>query len=97
MHVIIWKFRAQPGQEAAFERRYGADGDWVRLFRRFPGYVGTELLRCEDGEYLTVDRWDTREAYDTFHRDGGEEYRRLDASCERLTASEVRIGRCEAV
>ncbi len=28
-----------------FESRYGPEGDWAQLFRRAPGYHGSELLR----------------------------------------------------
>ena len=52
----------------AFERVYGQKGEWVAFFRSGPGYVGTELLRDVEvpGRYLVVDRWESREAYNTF-------------------------------
>lgn len=97
MHVIIWRFRARPGREAEFERAYGPAGDWVKLFRRFSGYVGTELLRSAEGDYVTLDRWVSAAAYDAFHGAGGEEYRRLDVACEGLTAHEEAVGRYDAL
>ena len=37
---------------------YGPEGDWARLFRTAPGFLGTTLLKGEGPppEYLTLDR-----------------------------------------
>jgi heme-degrading monooxygenase HmoA len=69
MYVILWRFRPLEGQESEFERAYGPSGEWALLFGRDDGYLGTELLRrSEDSrEYLTLDRWVSRAAYETFH------------------------------
>jgi heme-degrading monooxygenase HmoA len=69
MYVILWRFRPLEGQESEFERAYGPSGEWALLFGRGDGYLGTELLRrFEDSrEYLTLDRWVSRAAYETFH------------------------------
>jgi len=59
MYVILWRFRPVVGRESEFERAYGPCGEWVRLFRREEGYLGTELLRRSDdesGECLTSGR-----------------------------------------
>jgi heme-degrading monooxygenase HmoA len=96
MHVILWKFRARPGRETDFERAYGDDGDWSRLFRRSEGYLGTELMRATDGTYLTIDRWTTEEAYRAFKLAYGTSYAELDARCEALTIEETMLGAIEA-
>ena len=44
-YVCLWEFRVKPESVGDFERTYGPDGDWARLFRRGAGYVRTELLR----------------------------------------------------
>jgi heme-degrading monooxygenase HmoA len=94
VYVIVWAFRPRPGREADFERAYGPAGAWVALFRQAPGYLGTELFRpAEDaGQYLTVDRWDSRAAYEAFRAERRAEYDALDRACEGLTASEERVG-----
>ena len=38
--------------------------------------------------FLTLDRWESRAAYEAFHRERGPEYSALDAACEGLTTSE---------
>lgn len=95
MIVIVWEFRVQPGQEAAFERAYASEGDWARLFRRSPAFRGTELLRDRDDpeRYLTLDRWDGASDFEAFQAGNGDDYRALDAACEPLCAAERLVGR----
>ena len=95
MIVIVWEFRVHPGRAADFERAYGPEGDWARLFRRSPAYRGTELLRDPDDpeRYLTLDRWDAVSDFEAFKATNGEDYRRLDQACEPLCSSERLVGR----
>ena len=96
MHVILWRFRARSGREAEFEAAYGDDGTWARFFRTGRGFLGTELMRGTDGAYLTIDRWDTEEAYRAFRDAFAEPYAKLDARCSALTIDETLIGAIEA-
>jgi heme-degrading monooxygenase HmoA len=96
MHVILWKFRARPGHEAAFEAAYGDKGAWSTFFRTGEGYVGTELMRATDGTYLTVDRWISADAYRTFRDVRAAEYERIDARCAVLTIEETPLGAVDA-
>jgi heme-degrading monooxygenase HmoA len=97
MFVVLWEFEVKPGREERFERVYGADGEWVRLFRGDPNYQGTRLLRdaSRDGIYLTIDTWRSREAYERFRETAAERYAAIDAECEGLTVSERDIGSFE--
>jgi hypothetical protein len=36
MFVALWEYEVKPGEEERFEKAYGPDGDWVRLFRSDP-------------------------------------------------------------
>ena len=94
MVVIVWEFRVKAEARAAFERAYGSDGDWARLFRRAAGYLGTELLRdaADSARYLTIDRWSSPAAFDDFRRDFAQEYEETDRRCAELTESETRVG-----
>jgi heme-degrading monooxygenase HmoA len=95
MIVIVWEFRVQPSQAAGFERAYGPEGDWARLFRRSPAYRGTELLRDPDDpeRYLTLDRWENAPDFEAFKAANGEDYQRLDQACEPLSSEERLVGR----
>jgi heme-degrading monooxygenase HmoA len=68
VYVLVWRFRPLEGRESAFERAYGPFGEWALLFERGEGCLDTELLwSSEDSrEYLTLDRWVTHAAYETF-------------------------------
>ena len=94
MYVLVWEFRVRPGAEAAFEQLYGPAGGWVALFATAPGYRGTELLRAEGAprRYLTIDRWESRHAYEAFRRDAPARYQELDAVGEGLTEAEALLG-----
>jgi heme-degrading monooxygenase HmoA len=97
MYVIVWRFRPLEGRESEFERAYGPSGEWALLFRRDDGYLGTDLLRhSEDSrEYLTLDRWVSRDAYETFRSRFSNEYGRLDRLFEGLTEEETPLGTFE--
>jgi heme-degrading monooxygenase HmoA len=99
MYTIIWEFRITENQRDDFEAAYGARGRWAQLFACAPGYLGTELV-CDAEDlmrYLTVDWWESAQAYEEFRSTYGAEYRELDAACEAMTSAEVFIGQFQAV
>jgi len=75
---IFWEYEVRPGQAAAFERLYGADGEWARLFHGADGYVETHLFRDTDRpmRYLTVDRLALSRRLRDLHRSGSTRLRR---------------------
>lgn len=93
-YATIWSFAVRPERQAEFERHYGPAGSWVRLFRRAPGYLGSELLRdrADAQRYLTIDRWQSREAWQAFRRQFAAEYEELDREFEAMTAAESPVG-----
>jgi heme-degrading monooxygenase HmoA len=99
MYVILWRFRPLEGRESEFERAYGPSGEWALLFGRGDGYLGTELLRRSDDsrEYLTLDRWVSRAAYEAFRSRFSSEYRRLDERLVELTEVEAPLGAFEVL
>jgi heme-degrading monooxygenase HmoA len=92
--TTLWEFTVTESRQADFESHYGTDGAWVQLFRRAPGYLGSELLRdrSDPGRYLTIDRWESREAWQAFRRLYGAEYERLDRELEGLAMREAPLG-----
>ena len=93
-HVRVWEFRVHPRFRKKFERIYGPEGDWARLFKKGKGFLRTELLRDEEtrGRYLTVDYWSSRKAYDVFRSQIEQEFTALDRQCESLTEKETFLG-----
>jgi heme-degrading monooxygenase HmoA len=94
MFVALWEYEVKPGCEKRFENAYGPAGEWARLFRNDSNYRETRLLRDPFGPaiYLTLDFWNSREAYERFMAAHENEYRALDAAAEELTSKERRIG-----
>ena len=91
VHVIVWTYRVAASQRSEFERAYGPTGDWAALFGRHEAYRGTELVRGDDGAYVTIDRWQSREDFDEFLRRWGSEYRQLDEALDPLTDAETLV------
>jgi heme-degrading monooxygenase HmoA len=94
MFVVVWQFEISEEKLAAFEAAYGADGAWAQLFRTSPSYLGTELLHDAyiPGNYLTIDRWASEDAFRAFRKDHDAEYETLDRFCDALTSRETRVG-----
>ena len=94
MYIIIWEFRPAANRRDDFETVYGRKGRWAQLFACASGYLGTELARDakDTTRYVTVDRWQTAQAYEEFRAKYGAEYSELDAACEELTSLEVLVG-----
>jgi len=93
-YCILWRFAVAQARRAEFEAAYGPDGPWAELFGKAEGFIGVELLRSaeEEGSYLTIDRWTTREAFEAFRRNFASEYAALDRRLGGLAATETRIG-----
>src|SRR5262245_54305425 len=91
MYLVIREFIVRWERAAAFEAAYGPTGTWARLFRRAPGYLGTELLTVSHGRYLTLDRWSDHAAYNSFLVAADADCDRLGTECRALTAVEREI------
>lgn len=91
--VRVWEYRARPECVDAFERAYGAEGDWAQLFAREPGFIGTALFRdaADDLTFLTVDRWLDEESWTQFLTRRRDEYEALDGRFEALTLDEKNV------
>jgi heme-degrading monooxygenase HmoA len=94
MFVALWEYEVKPGCEKRFEKVYGQEGDWARLFRSDSNYQETRLLHdpARPAIYLTLDFWTSRQAYENFMASNAAEYKRLDAAAEKLTLREGKIG-----
>ena len=91
MFHVLWQFETSEDHAAAFAAAYGPEGAWVAFFRQAASYRGTELFRRLESPpcFLTIDRWETRVAYERFRRDQAAAYTALDAECGPLTSREV--------
>jgi heme-degrading monooxygenase HmoA len=94
MFVALWEYEVKPGCRERFEKVYSPEGEWAKLFRSDPNYQGTRLLRdaVRDAVYLTLDFWNSRNAFEQFMETRAADYKRLDAANEDLTLWERKIG-----
>ena len=92
--VTVWEFRVRAGKRRQFEKAYGPDGAWVKLFRRDKEYIRTDLLRDlgTPRRYVTVDVWSSRAAYLRFKKRKQREYDEIDRKSLSLTEGEVKMG-----
>ena len=97
-HVRVWSFQPATDREHEFAAAYAGDGVWARLFRQAEGFVGTRLLAPEEagGRWLTLDEWQSRDAFDRFQLAHGDAYRSLDDELSGLTTDERFIGAFES-
>lgn len=93
MIETIWTYTVKPERALEFEKRYAANGDWTKLFRRSAGYQETRLLReVGAGRYVTIDAWDSLAALNSFKVEFAAEYEQLDLICSELTIEEQHVG-----
>jgi heme-degrading monooxygenase HmoA len=97
MFLALWEFEVKSGCEGRFQSVYGAEGEWVRLFRADPQFIETRLLQdpVDPKKYVTVDLWKTHSAYESFKELNHTAYSALDRRCKKLTTRERRIGNFE--
>ena len=93
--MVMWEFHVRKGMKKRFEKAYGTDGDWVKLFEQDESYIKSELVHGAKVEptYVTLDFWASQRAYDAFRKQHLAEYRTLDQKCEEMTENEREIGR----
>ncbi len=93
-YIYIWEFTIHSGKQHEFEKLYGVDGDWVKLFKKHPGYISTQLLKSTVSEltYVTIDRWKSKEDLDEFKLKFKNEFQALDKKGELFTEDEKYIG-----
>jgi heme-degrading monooxygenase HmoA len=98
LFVRIWQFRVDPEQADEFGEIYGPRGAWARLFRREIGFHGTQLLQSvtDPNTYITIDSWESAEAWAAFLRAWGDDYAVLDRRCTALFIDENEIGNFES-
>ena|ERR1700757_2019590 len=93
-YVAIWEFLVKGDCQAQFEAVYGPKGEWAIFFEQDPAYCGTDLVRDvqNNRRYVTLDYWNSRQAYEEFRSKQAAGYREIDARCESLTERETNLG-----
>jgi len=99
MFVALWEFEVKPGCEKRFQKAYGPEGDWAKLFRNDSNRQETRLLHDPEhpAMFLTLDFWTSRQAYESSMAEHAAQYKRLDAAGKKLTRRERSIGWFESL
>jgi len=93
-YTCLWEFLVAAERIEEFKQHYGPGGTWVALFRQSPGYLETLLLQdsANPRRFITVDRWESRDAYEAFQSRFSREYAAMDEVCQHLTTQETPLG-----
>lgn len=94
MIAVVWQFRVNTGEDSAFRRFYGADGEWAALSRRSRSFLGSSFLRdqVDAARYLLIEYWSEMLVYERHLADFSDELRSLDARREELCVEIVPLG-----
>ena len=86
-YTYVWEYQVKPEADASFREHYRSEGHWVLVFRRAAGYMGTELDqdRKEPRRYLTIDHWESLEAFERFRQRFAADFEAMDRRCEAFT------------
>jgi heme-degrading monooxygenase HmoA len=93
-YIYVWDYIVSKSSVLEFEDCYGPNGEWVKLFRKSTGYLGTQLIKdkVEPLRYLTIDHWRSEKDYKEFLGKFRSEYDELDRRFEELTVKETKMG-----
>ena len=93
-YVYIWEYKAKNNSIKEFEEFYNSQGTWVELFKLANGYIKTDFFKdkIEHNRFITVDYWESYEAYDQFRIDFDEKFQELDQKCAHYTLGEKKMG-----
>ena len=80
MVAVVWNIEIAPGQGEAFERFYGADGEWTALSRKSRSFLGSSFLKdlARPERYLLVEYWSEMLVYERHLVDFDDEVKRLE-------------------
>ena len=99
MFIILWEYKVRKDRIKDFELLYNSTGSWTEVFRKYEGYLNSELYKKsgEENTYLTIDRWKTEADFRKFAESKDPDYMLLDKKGDELTEKETRIGMFEVI
>lgn len=97
MFTTIWEFDVDADARDDFVRVYGPAGAWARLFGTAPGFRETLLLQdvARPERLVTLDRWESRAAWEAFRQAQATAYTDLDLATSGLARTERHLGTLE--
>ena len=94
MIAVVWQFEVKPGSQQAFEKFYGADGEWTAVGRRSRSFLGSSFLRdqARDTNYVLIEYWSEMVVYERHQRSVANDLCELDARRNELCESILPLG-----
>ncbi|MFT5641994.1 MAG: heme-degrading monooxygenase HmoA [Cyclobacteriaceae bacterium] len=94
MFYPVWKYTVKEATKSEFEEEYGRQGTWFKLFEKTDNYMGLELLHSHTAsqQYILIDRWTSREDYESFTTENREENDALSKRFSYLIENEENDG-----
>jgi hypothetical protein len=94
MIAIVWKFQVKSGEQDAFERLYGVDGEWSRANRTTRSFLGTSFLRNQNDplQYLVTEYWSEMLVYEQQRVKAAEMFEAVEATRAALVQSIEPLG-----
>jgi quinol monooxygenase YgiN len=92
--AVVWNFEILPEQGDAFERFYGADGEWTKLSRKSRSFLGSSFLKdiAHPERYMLVEYWSEMVVYEKHLSDFDDELYRLEAQRELFVVRMEALG-----
>jgi hypothetical protein len=95
----VWAYEVRQDFIGQFEKAYGPDGDWAKLFKKCSGYIESVLLQDLDipNRFIVIDCWQSESAYSSMREIIAPEYEYLDKRCKPYSDSESHLGVFETI
>ena len=92
--AVVWHIEIAPEAGDAFERLYGADGEWTALSRRSRSFLGSSFLKdlAHPERYLLIEYWSEMLVYEKHLADFGAEVQSLEEERARLVVRMEAMG-----
>ena len=94
MIAVVWQFQVKAGQQDAFEKFYGADGEWTDIGRRSRSFLGSSFLRdqARDTHYLLIEYWSEMVVYEKHRSTADSDLKVLEQRRDELCESILPLG-----
>ena len=94
MVAVVWQFEILPDQGDAFERFYGADGEWTAVSRRSRSFLGSSFLRdlAHPERYLLVEYWSEMLVYERHLADFDSDLHQLEEQRQQFVVRMEALG-----
>jgi quinol monooxygenase YgiN len=92
--AVVWQFEILPDQGDAFERFYGADGEWTAVSRRSRSFLGSSFLRdlAHPERYLLVEYWSEMLVYERHLADFDSDLHQLEEQRQQFVVRMEALG-----